>query len=237
MSKLALEVRGLSSRYGKITALKDIDLVVNEGQLVSLVGSNGAGKTTLLRCISGAVPLASGDIYFEGQAISTMPAHKRVELGICQVPEGRQVFPSMSIEDNLLMGAYIHRKKDFKADLQRMYELFPILQEKKALLAGALSGGQQQMLAMARAIMGRPKVLLLDEPSMGLAPLIVEEIFRVVRGLKAQGVTIFLVEQNAHAALQIADYGYVLETGGIVLSGTGEDLLKNESVKQAYLGM
>jgi branched-chain amino acid transport system ATP-binding protein len=166
-----------------------------------------------------------------------MPAHKRVELGICQVPEGRQVFPSMTIEDNLLMGAYVHRKKDFKADLQRMYELFPILLEKKSLLAGALSGGQQQMLAMARAIMGRPKVLLLDEPSMGLAPLIVEEIFRVIRNLKSQGVTIFLVEQNANAALQIADFGYVLETGNIVLSGTGEDLLKNDSVKQAYLGM
>ena len=237
MSKIALEVRGVSSKYGKITALKDINLVVNEGQLVSLVGSNGAGKTTLLRCISGAVPLAAGDIYFEGEAISSMPAHKRVELGICQVPEGRQVFPSMTIEDNLLMGAYVHRKKDFKPDLKRMYELFPILWEKRTLLAGALSGGQQQMLAMARAIMGRPKVLLLDEPSMGLAPLIVEEIFRVVRSLKAQGVTIFLVEQNAHAALQIADYGYVLETGSIVLSGTGDDLLKNESVKQAYLGM
>ena len=237
MSKIALEVRGVSSKYGKITALKDINLVVNEGQLVSLVGSNGAGKTTLLRCISGAVPLAAGDIYFEGEAISSMPAHKRVELGICQVPEGRQVFPSMTIEDNLLMGAYVHRKKDFKPDLKRMYELFPILWEKRTLLAGALSGGQQQMLAMARAIMGRPKLLLLDEPSMGLAPLIVEEIFRVVRSLKAQGVTIFLVEQNAHAALQIADYGYVLETGSIVLSGTGDDLLKNESVKQAYLGM
>ncbi len=237
MSKIALEVRGVSSKYGKITALKDINLVVNEGQLVSLVGSNGAGKTTLLRCISGAVPLSAGDIYFEGEAISSMPAHKRVELGICQVPEGRQVFPSMTIEDNLLMGAYVHRKKDFKPDLKRMYELFPILWEKRALLAGALSGGQQQMLAMARAIMGRPKVLLLDEPSMGLAPLIVEEIFRVVRNLKAQGVTIFLVEQNAHAALQIADYGYVLETGSIVLSGTGDELLKNESVKQAYLGM
>lgn len=237
MSKIALEVRGVSSKYGKITALKDINLVVNEGQLVSLVGSNGAGKTTLLRCISGAVPLSAGDIYFEGEAISTMPAHRRVELGICQVPEGRQVFPSMTIEDNLLMGAYVHRKKDFKPDLQRMYDLFPILWEKKSLLAGALSGGQQQMLAMARAIMGRPRVLLLDEPSMGLAPLIVEEIFRVVRSLKAQGVTIFLVEQNAHAALQIADFGYVLETGSIVLSGTGDDLLSNESVKQAYLGM
>ena len=237
MSKIALEVRGVSSKYGKIAALKDINLVVNEGQLVSLVGSNGAGKTTLLRCISGAVPLSAGDIYFEGKPISTMPAHRRVELGICQVPEGRQVFPSMTIEDNLLMGAYVHRKKDFKPDLQRMYDLFPILWEKKSLLAGALSGGQQQMLAMARAIMGRPRVLLLDEPSMGLAPLIVEEIFRVVRSLKAQGVTIFLVEQNAHAALQIADFGYVLETGSIVLSGTGDDLLSNESVKQAYLGM
>ena len=232
-----LEIRNISCRYGHIEALHGIDLHVKQGQLVALVGANGAGKTTLLRTISGVQPASAGSIHLFGRDITHLAPNQRVQLGICQVPEGRQVFGPMSIEDNLRLGAYTRARNNLDADLERMYELFPILKEKRALPAGTLSGGQQQMLAMARALMGRPTLLLLDEPSMGLAPLLVEETFRVVKHLKSEGVTILLVEQNAYAALSIADIGYVMETGQTILTGTGENLLNNEQVKQAYLGM
>ncbi|HEY0490935.1 MAG TPA: ABC transporter ATP-binding protein [Telluria sp.] len=232
-----LQVSGLDSHYGPIKALHGIDIEIREGQLVALVGANGAGKTTLLRAISGVQPASAGSIRFNGQDISRMSADKRVRAGICQVPEGRQVFGPMTVEDNLRLGAYTRPKQDFASDLERMYALFPVLKEKRQLLAGMLSGGQQQMLAMARALMGRPRLLLLDEPSMGLAPLLIREIFRIVEELRAQGITIFLVEQNAHAALAIADVGYVIETGSITLSGPGPELLANEQVQSAYLGM
>ncbi|MYN08471.1 ABC transporter ATP-binding protein [Pseudoduganella aquatica] len=234
---LVLEIKGLTSHYGRIQALHGIDIEVRQGQLVALVGANGAGKTTLLRAISGVQPISGGSIHFSGQDVSRASADKRVRAGICQVPEGRQVFGPMSVEDNLLLGAYTRPKGEVAADMERMYQLFPVLREKRSLLAGTLSGGQQQMLAMARALMGRPSVLLLDEPSMGLAPLLIAEIFRIVASLRDQGITIFLVEQNAHAALSIADVGYVIETGAIILSGPGPELLKNEQVQSAYLGM
>ena len=232
-----LEVRGLTSHYGRIQALKGIDLDVYEGQLVALVGANGAGKTTLLRTLSGVQPASGGDIIYRGASIVRQRPDARVRAGICQVPEGRQVFGPLAIEDNLLLGAYTRPKSELAEDLDKAYTLFPILKEKRALPAGTLSGGQQQMLAMARALMARPKLLLLDEPSMGLAPLLIEEIFRVVKMLKGQGITILLVEQNAHAALSIADVGFVLETGTVGLSGPGHELLANEQVKAAYLGM
>lgn len=232
-----LQVSGLDSHYGPIKALHGIDIEIREGQLVALVGANGAGKTTLLRAISGVQPASAGSIRFNGQDISRMSADKRVRAGICQVPEGRQVFGPMTVEDNLRLGAYTRPKQDFAHDLDRMYALFPVLKEKRQLLAGMLSGGQQQMLAMARALMGRPRLLLLDEPSMGLAPLLIREVFRIIEELRAQGITIFLVEQNAHAALAIADVGYVIETGSIILTGPGPELLANEQVQSAYLGM
>ncbi|HEX2530363.1 MAG TPA: ABC transporter ATP-binding protein [Burkholderiaceae bacterium] len=232
-----LEVKGLTSHYDRIQALHGIDIEVGEGQLVALVGANGAGKTTLLRTLSGVQPASSGTIRLHGVDITRLSADKRVRAGICQVPEGRQVFGPLSIEDNLRLGAFTRPKIEIDEELEKMYGLFPILKEKRHLPAGTLSGGQQQMLAMARALMGQPRLLLLDEPSMGLAPLLVEEIFRIITNLKARGITILLVEQNAHAALAIADVGYVIETGTITLSGPGQDLLKNEQVKAAYLGM
>lgn len=234
---MLLELNDVASHYGRILALKGIDLKVGEGELVALVGANGAGKTTLLRCLSGVQPLSSGVIRFDGHDITGMAAEKRVALGIAQVPEGRQVFGPLSVEDNLRLGAYRRRGKDVAADMERMYALFPILKQKRALPAGTLSGGQQQMLAMARALMSHPRLLLLDEPSMGLAPLLVAEIFQAVQDLKRQGTTIFLVEQNAMAALAIADRGYVLETGAVVIEGTGPELIKDERVKAAYLGL
>ena len=235
--EIVLRLDGITSHYGRIQALYGIDLEVRRGQLVALVGAYGAGKTTLLRTISGVQPATGGAIALEGTDITRAAPEQRVRRGICQVPEGRQVFGPMSIEDNLRLGAYTRRDREVAADLERMYALFPVLKEKRQLPAGTLSGGQQQMLAMARALMGRPRLLLLDEPSMGLAPLLVEEIFRVVRRLKSEGITIFLVEQNAHAALSIADTGYVIETGRTVLSGSGPELLRNERVRAAYLGM
>jgi branched-chain amino acid transport system ATP-binding protein len=232
-----LEIRNISSRYGRVEALHSISLVVKQGQLVALVGANGAGKTTLLRSISGVQPVSAGSIHLFGRDITLLPSNQRVRLGICHVPEGRQVFGPMNVEDNLRLGGYTRARNNIDSDLARMYELFPILKEKRALPAGTLSGGQQQMLAIARALMGHPKLLLLDEPSMGLAPLLVEEVFRMVKHLKSEGITILLVEQNAHAALSIADFGYVMETGHTILAGTGADLLENEQVRQAYLGM
>ncbi|TCO81441.1 branched-chain amino acid transport system ATP-binding protein [Plasticicumulans lactativorans] len=234
-----LAIRGLTSHYGRIQALRGIDLEVRAGELVALVGANGAGKTTLMRTISGLQPASGGQILFDGVDITRERADRRVVRGISQSPEGRQVFGPLSIEDNLLLGAFLHArdKVGVAADLEKVYARFPILKEKRRLPAGTLSGGQQQMLAIGRALMARPKLLLLDEPSMGLAPLLVEEIFAVVRELRGQGMTIFLVEQNAAAALSIADTGYVIETGEIVLSDAGPRLLENERVKEAYLGM
>ena len=232
-----LDIKGLTSHYGRIQALHGVDIEVGEGQLVALVGANGAGKTTLLRTISGVQPASGGSVRLHANDITQMSADKRVRAGICQVPEGRQVFGPMSIEDNLRLGAFTRPKNDIADDMDRMYGLFPILKEKRHLPAGTLSGGQQQMLAMARALMGRPKLLLLDEPSMGLAPLLVEEVFRIVKSLKSQGITILLVEKNAHAALAIADIGYVMETGTITLTGPGAELLNNEQVRSANLGM
>ncbi|MBU6496922.1 MAG: ATP-binding cassette domain-containing protein [Rhodospirillales bacterium] len=232
-----LAVRGISTRYGRIEALRDVSLEVHAGQLVVLVGANGAGKTTLLRCLSGVQPVTGGDVTFAGRTMTRLAPEARVRAGICQVPEGRQVFAPMSIEDNLLMGAHTRPAGEIASGLGEIYALFPVLEEKRRLPAGTLSGGQQQMLALGRALMGKPRLLLLDEPSMGLAPLIVEEIFRIVCRLRDSGITILLVEQNARAALAIADRGYVMETGRILLSGTGPDLLDNEQVKKAYLGM
>ena len=232
-----LEVKGLTSHYGRIQALRGLDIEVCEGQLVTLVGANGAGKTTLLRTLSGVQPASGGEIRFQGAPITRLRPDQRVRLGICQVPEGRLVFSPMTVEDNLRLGAYTGNKSDLAEDLEKSYSLFPVLKEKRAFAAGTLSGGQQQMLAVARALMGRPRLLLLDEPSMGLAPLLVEEIMRVVTVLNAQRITIVLVEQNAHAALSIADVGYVLENGRILLSGSGKELLQDEQVKRAYLGM
>lgn len=232
-----LELKGVTSRYGRIEVLHGIDLTVGRGELVALVGANGAGKTTLLRTISGVQPITGGSIGFDGADLSGRRPEARVAGGILQVPEGRQVFAPMTIEDNLRMGAFTRPAAEIRQGLDEIWELFPVLLEKRDLAAGNLSGGQQQMVALGRALMGRPKLLLLDEPSMGLAPLVVEEIFRVIGRLKASGMTILLVEQNASAALAIADRGYVLETGSVVLTGTGCDLLSNDEVRRAYLGM
>jgi branched-chain amino acid transport system ATP-binding protein len=235
--EVLLKVSGMESCYGRIKALKGIDLEVRRGELVALVGANGAGKTTFLRTLSGVQPMNAGRIVFDGEDISRLRSDVRVRRGICQSPEGRQVFGPLSIEDNLRLGAYTQPKSRVEGDLERIYGMFPILKEKRRLPAGTLSGGQQQMLAIGRALMGRPKLLLLDEPSLGLAPLLVEEVFNVVTALKAEGMTILLVEQNAFAALAIADRGYVLETGSVTLSGSGQDLIHNEEVRAAYLGM
>ncbi|MBV5299686.1 MAG: ATP-binding cassette domain-containing protein [Rhodoferax sp.] len=232
-----LRVQGMESCYGRIKALKGISLEVHRGETVALVGANGAGKTTFLRTLSGVQPMSAGSIHFDGEDISNLRADKRMRRGICQSPEGRQVFGPLSIEDNLRLGAYTQPQHQVPGDLERIFAMFPILKEKRALPAGTLSGGQQQMLAIGRALMGRPRMLLLDEPSMGLAPLLVQEVFDVIKTLKAQGMTILLVEQNALAALDIADRGYVLETGQVSLTGTGEELISNEQVRAAYLGM
>ena len=232
-----LAIKGMDSHYGRIQALKGITLEVHRGETVALVGANGAGKTTFLRTLSGVQPMSAGRIYFDGVDISKLRSDLRMRGGICQSPEGRQVFGPLSIEDNLRLGAYTQPKTQVEGDMEIVFGMFPILKEKRRLPAGTLSGGQQQMLAIGRALMGRPKLLLLDEPSMGLAPLLVEEVFNVVKMLKSQGMTIILAEQNAFAALAIADRGYVLETGNIILTGTGQELISNEQVRAAYLGM
>ncbi len=233
-----LEIRKLCSHYGRITAVHEASLTVRTGRLVALVGANGAGKTTLLRTISGVQKVTGGSIFFDGRDITDLRADKRVRIGICQVPEGRQVFGPLSVADNLRLGAFTGSDEKYIAkDLRRMYEMFPVLRQKAHEPAGTLSGGQQQMLAIARALMGRPRLLLLDEPSMGLAPILVEEIFRVIEDLRRQSITILLVEQNAQAALAIADDAYVMETGRIVIAGNGRDLLADERVREAYLGV
>jgi branched-chain amino acid transport system ATP-binding protein len=236
-AEVLLKVDGLESCYGRIKALKGISLEVRRGETVALVGANGAGKTTFLRALSGVQPMSAGHIFFDGEDISKLRADMRMRRGICQSPEGRQVFGPLSIEDNLRLGAYTQPKQQVEGDLEKIYAMFPILKEKRKLPAGTLSGGQQQMLAIGRALMGRPKLLLLDEPSMGLAPLLVEEVFNVVKTLKSQGMSIVLAEQNAFSALAIADRGYVLETGNITLTGSGRELIEDEQVRAAYLGM
>ena len=232
-----LEVATLSSRYGRIPALAGVSLAVKRGELVALVGANGAGKTTLLRVISGVLPASGGTVRFEGADVTATPARRRVQLGIVQVPEGRQVFAAMSVEDNLKLGAFVRPQREVAPGLDRIYAHFPVLATKRREAAGTLSGGQQQMLAIGRALMGRPRLLLLDEPSMGLAPRLVAQIFAVVRALREAATTILLVDQNAQAALAVADRAYVLETGRIALEGRGDELLASARVQQAYLGL
>jgi branched-chain amino acid transport system ATP-binding protein len=233
-----LVVAGLSSHYGPIRALTDVSLTVRQGELVAIVGANGAGKSTLLRSLSAVQPKSAGTVRFAGEDITRLPPHKVVARGICHAPEGRQVFVPLSVEDNLRLGAYPHRHDRvwLEREIERVYDLFPILKERRTQPAGTLSGGQQQMLSIGRALLGRPRLLLLDEPSMGLAPLLVEEIFRVVQELNQQGATVLLVEQNARAALRIAHQGYVLETGRVVMSASARELLSDEAVRKAYLG-
>jgi branched-chain amino acid transport system ATP-binding protein len=233
-----LELRNINTYYGNIRTLKDISLKVEEGQIVTLIGANGAGKTTTLRTISGLLRPRSGEILFDGHPIHRVPAHEIVYLGLTQAPEGRKIFPTLTVQENLNMGAYSLGKdrEAIEANRQRVYDLFPRLAERKKQLGGTLSGGEQQMLAIGRALMARPKLLMLDEPSLGLAPLLVRAIFETVEEINQQGVTVLLVEQNARAALRMADYGYVLETGSIALEGPAEDLLHNERVRHAYLG-
>lgn len=232
-----LRVRGLDVHYGRIQVLRGIDIEIEEGELIALVGANGAGKSTLLRTLSGVHPATRGDVLFEGQSILKSSPDVRVRIGIAQVPEGRQVFGPMTVEDNLVLGAFTRPRSEMAGDLEKIYGLFPALRDKRRDAAGTLSGGQQQMLAVGRALMGRPRLLLLDEPSMGLAPNLTDETFVTIEALRAEGTTIFLVEQNASSALSIADRGYVMETGRITLSDTGSNLLGNEKVKEAYLGM
>ena len=228
-----LEVRALGSRYGRIPALADVALDVHAGELVAIVGANGAGKTTLMRTLSGVQPMSAGTLRFDGQDIGAETPRRRVQRGIIQVPEGRQVFGDLNVEDNLLLGAFARGKA---ATIDTIWDLFPVLRDKRAEPAGTLSGGQQQMLAIGRALMADPRLLLLDEPSMGLAPRLVAEIFGHIRALKTRGTTILLVDQNARAALAVADRGYVMETGRIVAEGRAADLLRNPQVQQAYLG-
>jgi branched-chain amino acid transport system ATP-binding protein len=230
-----LEVADLEVRYGAIAALKGISFTVGQGEIVALLGANGAGKTTTQKTISGMLRPALGSITFEGRRIDGIPAHQLIGLGICHVPEGRHVFPRMTVAENLEMGAFRFRRPDDE-EQERVLTMFPILRERFRQPAGTLSGGEQQMLAIGRALMGKPRLLLLDEPSMGLAPLIVRQIFDIVREINDSGVTVLLVEQNAAQALALADRGYVMETGEIVLSGTGQELLADDRVRAAYLG-
>ena len=232
-----LEIRALEARYGRIPALRGIDLHVGEGELVALVGANGAGKSTLLRALSGVQRVSAGQVLFCGEDITRTASERRVRLGIVQVPEGRLVFAPLSVEDNLRLGGYTRTRGESDSAMASVFEMFPVLKSRRRQPAGTLSGGQQQMLSIGRAMMARPRLLLLDEPSMGLAPRLVKEIFATIRALKAAGTTIFLVDQNAHAALAAADRGYVLETGRIVHSGSGAQLLDDEQVKEAYLGL
>ena len=232
---MLLEIDDISVYYGKIAALKGITVDVDEGEIVALIGANGAGKTTTLKTVSGLRAVARGAVRLRGQDITKVPGHERVALGLCQAPEGRGIFPGLTILENLYMGAYI-RKDDLSADLDRVFTLFPRLAERKTQAGGTLSGGEQQMLAIGRALMAQPKVLLLDEPSMGLAPKVIQLIFQIIKEINDQGVTVLLVEQNASQALALADRAYVLETGRIVRSATGRELLDDPAVRAAYLG-
>lgn len=236
-SQTLLKITGLQVAYGGIKAVKGVDLHVDEGELVTLIGSNGAGKTTTMKAITGSLPMADGDIEYLGKSIKGKGAWDLVREGLAMVPEGRGVFARMTITENLQMGAYIRNDKvEIAADMEKMFSIFPRLRERKDQLAGTMSGGEQQMLAMGRALMSRPKVLLLDEPSMGLSPIMVDKIFEVVRDVSAQGVTILLVEQNASRALAIADRGYVMESGAVTMNGDAKELLNDPRVRAAYLG-
>jgi branched-chain amino acid transport system ATP-binding protein len=237
-----LRIKNINAYYGKVHALKNVSLHLNRGEIVTLIGANGAGKTTLLNTLSALIPAASGEIVLEGREVAGLPADRIVSLGLSQVPEGRQVFNPLTVEENLELGAYLRyraggQKSEITDDLERMFQMFPRLKERRRQAAGTLSGGEQQMLAIGRALMARPKLLLLDEPSMGLAPLVVQDIFRVIERLRSEeGTTILLVEQNARAALKVADRGYVLETGKVILEGVASELLENKDVQRAYLG-
>jgi len=237
-----LRLKNINTYYGKVHALKNVSLHLGEGEIVTLIGANGAGKTTILNTISGVTPATGGELLFRKEPIIALPPDRVVRLGISQVPEGRQVFKPLSVEDNLELGAYLrYRSREGKSaiheDMERVFKLFPRLEERRRQLAGTMSGGEQQMLAIGRALMARPAMLLLDEPSMGLAPLVVQEIFRVLELLRReQGTTILLVEQNAKAALKLADRGYVMETGKVILEGPADELMENAEVKRAYLG-
>jgi len=232
-----LEVHDLEVYYGVIRALKGISFEVNQGEIVTLIGANGAGKTTTMQSVVGLIPARSGSVIFEGQDITKTPCHKIVHMGMTQVPEGRRIFQELSVYENLLMGAYsVKDQSNFKNDLEAIYTRFPRLAERKNQIAGTLSGGEQQMLAMGRAIMSHPKLLMLDEPSMGLSPLLVDQVFEIIKEINKDGTTILLVEQNAGKSLAISDRAYVLENGSIVLSGTGSELAASEMVKKAYLG-
>lgn len=232
-----LEIKNINVHFGVIHAIKGISLTVNDGEIVTLIGANGAGKTTTLRTVSGLKKPTSGEILLDGKNITNTSARERVQMGISHVPEGRRVFPTMTVLENLELGAYLRRDKEGIAkDLNMVYERFPILSDRRKQPAGTLSGGEQQMLAIGRALMSRPKILFLDEPSMGLAPILVQEIFSIIKDINKAGTTILLVEQNASMALQIANHAYVLETGTIVLSGKGAELMQSEDIKKAYLG-
>ena len=231
-----LKAENLNIYYGPIHAVKGVSFEVREGEIVTLIGANGAGKSTTLKTVSGLMRSRGGQIEFMGRSIASTPPHKIVELGLAQVPEGRRIFTRMTVEENLDMGAYIRKKGDIEADKERVFEQFPRLKERRKQIAGTLSGGEQQMLAMGRALMSSPKLLMLDEPSMGLAPILVEQVFDIISALHKAGTTILLVEQNAEMALSVADRAYVMETGRITLSGTGEELAASEEVQKAYLG-
>jgi branched-chain amino acid transport system ATP-binding protein len=232
-----LQLKNLHVSYGGIQALRGIDLEVPDGKIVTLIGANGAGKSTTLRTISGLVKAESGSVTYDGVELLGQPIYKILELGIAMVPEGRRILTNLTVLENLKIGAYLRRDKaGIEKDLQWVYSLFPRLQERSWQLGGTLSGGEQQMLAVGRALMSRPKLMMMDEPSLGLAPLVVRDIFAIIKEINRQGVTVLLIEQNANMALKTADYGYVLETGQITLSGTGQELLSNEAVKKAYLG-
>ena len=237
-----LKIKNINAYYGKVHALKNVSLHLNRGEIVTLIGANGAGKTTLLNTLSAIIPTASGEMMLEGKNIAGLAADRVVSLGLSQVPEGRQVFNPLTVEENLELGAYLRyrmggQRQEIAEDLERMFQMFPRLKERRRQAAGTLSGGEQQMLAIGRALMARPKLLLLDEPSMGLAPLVVQDIFKVIRMLREEeGTSILLVEQNARAALKVADRGYVLETGKVILEGKATELLENKDVQRAYLG-
>ncbi len=232
-----LELKDIECRYGKISAVRGLSLEVKEGEFVTLIGANGAGKTTTLKCISGLLPAAKGTITFQGKDISNAPAADILAMGIGHCPEGRRVFPYMSVEENLEMGCYLRKDKDaIHEDMEQLFDRFPVLKERRKQAAGTLSGGEQQMLAISRALMSRPKLVLFDEPSLGLAPNLVDRMFQIVRDIRDQGVTVLMVEQNAYAALELCDHAYVLESGEVTLKGTGSELLENPNVREAYLG-